>query len=409
MPLPGINIEFDNGQIGAVLPLEDGVVGFMASAKAVADTFALNTAYIVRGMADVSKLGIVPDTDNYRLFKACREFFAEAGEGSELWIMGRAKTEKVSEWFTQVDGIAPVEDLLNASNGRIKTICTVYHPTAEPATIENGLDADVWVTINAAQTLLENYTNAKYAPVVAMIEGYAFNGNVVDLKDLFTMSNNRVGVMIGDTEKATGATSPKGAAMGLLAGRIASNPVHRNIGRVKDGPLSNLKAYIGDAPAELFDTISLDGKAYITLRTHANKSGYYFSDDHLACPVDDDYHYLTRRRVIDKAYRVASDVMSDYVLDDVPVLENAKISPFYAKSVEGHIESALVAQMSSRGEISADVVAGDTGVKAWIDPNQNIVSTSRLEGVVRVRPHGYNRFVDILLGYQVNSTTTLNS
>ena len=43
----------------------------------------------------------------------------------------------------------------------------------------------------------------------------------------------RVGVLIGDT-----ISQSKGAAIGILAGKLASIPVQRHIGRVKDGALS---------------------------------------------------------------------------------------------------------------------------------------------------------------------------
>ena len=87
--LPGINIEFQNGQLGQVVDLPDGVSGLLASAVAVGTTFLLNTPYQIRSMVDVAALGIIPDVHNYKLYKTLKEFYAEAGapEGA-LFVNG---------------------------------------------------------------------------------------------------------------------------------------------------------------------------------------------------------------------------------------------------------------------------------------------------------------------------------
>lgn len=402
--LPGINIEFQNGQLGQVVDLPDGVSGLLASAVAVGTTFLLNTPYQIRSMVDVAALGIIPDVNNYKLYKTLKEFYAEAGEGTELWLMGFAKTTKVSDWFTLdvVTGKAPVEKLLDAANGKLKFLFTAFSPSeAYVVTLDDSIDSDVMVAVNLAQILGESYTAKKYAPFFTIIEGYAFDGNKVALADLTTTSFNRAMIVLGDTETRTGVTASKGAAVGIVAGRLAKIQVHVNIGKVRDGALSNLTAFILDTPAESYDVEALHDKGYVTMRQHTGKSGYFFTDDPLACEIADDYHYANRRRVIDKALRLAYASLLEFLLDDNTVNNDGTISPIYAKSIENEVESLIFNQMTANGELSFDPTdTKDRGVICKLSLTHNVTSTSKLKiAKLQVKTKGTNRWIDVPLGF----------
>lgn len=402
--LPGIEINFENGALGQIVSLPDGVAGLLASAVAVSTTFLLNTPYQVKSMTDVAALGITPTVDNYKLYKTLKEFYAEAGEGTELWIMGFAKTTKVSDWFALDAGTgkAPAEKLLDSANGKLKFLFTAFSPTAAyVVTLEDGIDEDVMIAGNLAQQLAENYTASKYAPFFTIIEGYAFSGDKVVLGDLTEGNFNRVMVVLGDTEKRTGATTSKGAAVGIVAGRFAKISVHVNIGKVRDGAISSLVAFIVDTAVELYDVEALHDKGYVTMRQHTGKSGYFFTDDHLACEIADDYHYASRRRVIDKAYRLAYTSLLEFLLDDSTVNNNGTISPIYAKTVENQVESLIYNQMTANGELSFDPTdAKDRGVICTVDLTHNVTSTSTLKiASLRVKTKGTNRWINVPLGF----------
>lgn len=402
--LPGINIEFQNGQLGQVVDLPDGCSGLLASAAAVGATFLLNTPYQIKSMTDVAALGIIPDVNNYVLYKTLKEFYAEAGEGTELWLMGFAKTTKVSDWFTLdvATGKAPVEKLLDAANGKLRFLFTAFSPSeAYVVTLDDGIDADVMVAVNLAQQLAESYTALKYAPFFTIIEGYAFDGDRVALGDLSAASFNRVMIALGDTETRTGTSAAKGAAVGIIAGRFAKISVHVNIGKVRDGALSNLTAFILDTPAESYDVAALHDKGYVTFRQHTGKSGYFFTDDPLACELADDYHYAARRRVIDKAYRLAYTATLEFLLDDNDVLNDGTISPIYAATVENEVESLIYKQMTINGELSFDPSdAKDRGVICKVDLTHNVTSTSKLKiAKLQVKTKGTNRWIDVPLGF----------
>ena len=315
---PRIDISFINGVIGAVTPLDTGCFGFVASAVSVVDGFQLETAYQLKSMKDVAALKLTDSIDNHRLYKAISEFYTEAGEGSELWIYGMPKALKVSEWFTPVAGVAPVENLLNAAKGKIRGLFTV-NDSSSPVTITDGMDTDVLTTAGLAQTLFENYTASKYAAFFTILEAYAFNGNKVELPNLLENEYNSVGIILGDTETRTGTTASQGAAVGVLAGRLASFSTKVNPGKVRNGALNTQKLFINDTAVENFDTEVLHDKGFITFTTHQSRAGYFVMDAMMACKIDDDYHYLTHRRTINEAYRLTYDAMLDFLLDEVPV------------------------------------------------------------------------------------------
>ncbi|ASZ14873.1 hypothetical protein KTO58_19765 [Chitinophaga pendula] len=391
--LPRIKIIYENGAIGAAVPSPDGLLGIVCTAVAVPDKFSLVTPYLLRSFDGLSLLGITV-ANNPALHKLLREFYAEAGDGTEVWIYGVPNTVNMTDMLDVTK--ANARALMEAARGNLRGLIVSYLP-AEGYTpvIVDGLDGDVYTAMAKGQELAKWSAETKYAPVFVIIEGRGYSGSVIALKDLSTAANNSVGILIGDTVKNSG-----GAAMGLLAGRIAKVPVHRNIGRVRDGAIATTTAFIKDTIVELADIESIHNKGYITLRSYAGRSGYFFTDDPLATGPTDDYKYLARRRTIDKAYRIAYDTLLEELLSEIPVTDSGQLQPIIVKTWQGRVERAIATAMTANGELSADVTdPNDRGVICVIDEQQNVVSTSRIVVQLRVRPFGYARYVDVLLGF----------
>jgi hypothetical protein len=202
--------------------------------------------------------------------------------------------------------------------------------------------------------------------------------------------------MIGDT-----VSGSKGAAVGLLLGRIAKIPVQRHIGSVKDGALNVLNAYVLTARIEDADVITINDAGFITFRTFIGRSGYFFADDSLATKVADDYRSLARRRSIDKAYRIAYDTMLEKIADEIPVMNDGTLVPAMCKSWESDVVTAIVNSMTAEGNLGVDPTdSTDTGVKCYISYNQNIVATNKFEMTLQIKPYGYAKYIDVHLGFQ---------
>jgi hypothetical protein len=397
MGKPNVSIAFENGNLGVVATNPDGVCGIVASATANG-TFALETVYTVFSLKEAEDLGIIGGIPNYELHKTIKEFYAEAGDGTELWIYGIAKTE------TMDDLVEASEILLTASNRRIRFVLVKYAPSVAEVLVTAGLRTGFPATIAAAQAIAVDYTVNKIHPVVFVLEAYNYAGIAADLVGFGLATNNRVAVLIGDTEKRSGAAASKGAAVGVLGGRIAKNQVHVNVGRVKDGALKPLEFFIVNTPVEQVNINALYDKGFITLTTHVGKSGYYFVDDHLACTVEDDYHFLTRRRVIDKAFVLANGTLTNYILDDFNLLDGGKLSPIDARTIEAEIERVIAQEMSANNELSIDVTKqNDTGVLALVDTTNNVATTGIIQGRISVKPKGYGRFLEFTIGFNLNA------
>ncbi len=396
MALPKISIKFMQGQLGTVPDSQDGLLALVCGAAVVSSTFILNTPYLIYRPASLTDLGITKE-NNAGLYKLVNEFYQEADEGTPVVIYGvDAKTKMTALCDPTTGGL---RSLLQGQKGALRGVIVARSPGVEDVTQTEGLDADVLTALPKAQALAEWAATELYAPVFVALEGRAYK-DAKTLKDLKAEKYNRVCCIIGDTE-----VSSKGAAVGIFAGRVASIPVQRNVGRVRDGSLSPTVMYLGAKAVEdcMDDVATIYDKGYITPRTYVGRSGYYFTDDRLCVEQTDDYAHLANRRVIDKAYRIAYDTVLDFLLDEIYVNQDGTMQTGVVKNIQAAVEGAINAQMTANGELSADLSGGESGATCYIDPKQNVLATSTIKMALKVRPYGYARNVEVELGFDVQT------
>lgn len=381
--------------MGGVSPSEDGVAGLVAHAAAVGTTFALGTPYLITKLDGLTALGITSESTgvNAGVYKTVKEFYAEAPEGTKLWLMGVAASTTVSNLTDKTKN--NIKPLLEAARGAINILMVKVSPGGTP-TMQGSIDGDTLTAVANLQALADDWTEQKYAPFLSVVEAMSYNGVASGLPDLSERADNRVAVVLGDT-----VAGSAGAAVGLVAGRLAAEPVQRSLARVRSGAIASQEMYIGTNPAELGDPEVAHDLGYIVPRTFVGKSGYYWSDDKLATAASDDYATIARRRTIDKAYRIAYKTLVDEIADEVPVDAEGKLAAYHCKGVETAVESAIVNQMTSEGNLGNDPEdANDLGVQCYIDPEQNILATSRLEVSLKVKPYGYSKYINVKLGFK---------
>lgn len=388
--LPRIKIQYLNGQLGTVGDSPDGLFALVCGATAVEETFTLDTAYSIRSLDDLKALGVTEE-NNPRLYKHAGDFYNEAEEGTKLIVFPVDKEATFTELCDKDSGV--IKKLITSQNGALRGIF-VAGEAREASETAQGLDGDVFTALSKAQLLAEWATTQLFAPLFIVLEGRGYTGG--RLKNLRGEAYNRVAVLIGDTEKGS-----EGAAVGVMAGKLAMLPVHRNLARVKNGALRPIEMYIGDKKVEESASVVADlyDSGYITPRKYVGKSGYFFTDDQLACLPTDDYAHLTARRTIDKAYRIAYNALLDMMLDELNVNEDGTLMRGIIMAWQQAVESAINRSMTAAGELSAS--EDGSGCVVYISPEQNVLSTSRIEVVVKVRPFGYARYVDVKLGFQV--------
>ena len=390
--LPRIKIQFLNGQLGTVGESPDGLFALVCGAAAVTKKLELGKAYTLHTFDELDALGVTAE-NNPRLYKHVQDFYTEAEEGTKLVIFPVDKAKTFTELCDKDTGV--IKELITAENGALRGIF-VAGDGREATITTNGLDNDLFTALPKAQQLAEWATVSLYAPLFVILEGRGYKDGAV--KDLHKEAYNRVGVLIGDTVKAS-----EGAAVGLMAGRLATLPVQRNIARVKNGALKPVAMFIGEKPVEENASAVSDlyDAGYITPRKYVGKAGYFFTDDRLACEQTDDYAHITARRTIDKAYRIAYAALLELMMDELSVNEDGTLQNGIIMAWQQMMENAVNRAMTAAGELSAD--ADGTGCKAYIDPTQNVLSTSKIELTLKVRPFGYARYVDVKLGFQVEA------
>lgn len=398
MARPNVKIKFANGALGSVAASADGVVGMVVSGAAVAGKLELGKAYVMYTPDTLANLGITGETNdaNLYVYECVQQFYAEAGVGAELWLMVVGSATTVADMLNA--NMDNARKLIRASKGRVRLLVALKKAVAG-AELEHGLPADVWTAVTNGQALGEWAAETLYAPVVVLVEGRNYaNANAAELNDLGEMANNRVGVVLGQVMEGETAV---GSFAAVVAGRIAKSPVQRHIGRVRDGALKAAAMTIDGAVAvEDADLDTPNNKGYIVPTTYVGRSGYFVCDDHLATSASDDYHSLARRRVVDKAYRIAYDALLEYLKDEVPCTSEGTMVAAVAKAWEGDVVAAISGQMTTNGELGTDPTDGkDKGVKCSVDQRQNVVSTGKVLLSIGVKPYGYAKYIEAKLGF----------
>ncbi|WP_108821052.1 DUF2586 family protein [Dysgonomonas sp. Marseille-P4361] len=394
MGLPNVKIDYGNGALGQAIASADGLLCLIVvGAVAVADKFDLAKTYPLRKAGDLESLGIDSE-NNPEIYQLVKHFYTEAKEGTKTYIVGYPDTLKMSDVLDYDNPYA--RNVIESLNGEVRGLF-ITAKAGENPTITKGLDDDLEAAKLNAETLGDWATETRFAPIFVIIDGLNYNGDPEALEDMRKQNYNRVGVVIG-----AGAPGSANQAIGLIAGRVAISPVQRNIGRVADGALNVLAMYAGDKAVEVADVETLHDKGYITFRTLVGRSGYFISDDPLATQATDDYNQLTRRRVIDKAYRIAYAVLIEKLLDEIPVNADGTMIETTARSFELAVENAIVTNMTANGELSTNPKdTTDRGVKCTIDRTVNVLATNKVSAELRIRPHGYSKYITVLLGFEV--------
>lgn len=415
--LPNVAITLGTGASGAILAGTDGTSGLIVSGAAVSGQFALGDSLgPFYSLADAEAKGIneAYDTTNEAVaWKHIKDFYDEAGEGAELFVMVVAKTVTLTQMADK--DLSYAKTLIEFSEGKIRTLAISRTPASGyTPTYTDQFDNDIWGAVTEAK-LLRTYFFEKGIPVSIVIEGRDFQGTASSAKDLSDPTETDaqfVSIMIGQdfAYSTLNDYAAKYAAVGHLLGRISAIQVQRNIGRVLDGPrltietpgLSNGEPLVGpDGVINFTDTDlnTLNNFRYIFFRKINGKTGVFYNNDHCACPEARTYNRISRCRPIDKAVRITNALYTDRLLDDVELdaatgrLNAAVIKDFQA-SIEEEITNQMINTTTGVTEIS--------GVSAVADPTQNVQTTNRVKVKLNIVPKGMVDGIDVELNY-VNS------
>ena len=387
--LPNVKIILGNGNIGSVSLSDDGVAALLLTGAAVSGKFDLNTHYVLSGPSGLTTLGIT-QTNNPLIYKEVSAFYAEAGDGAELHLLAVPEATTLTAMVAITDG-SPIRKLLDPAAGRIRLVgLNRTLPASYEATMNGCVDGDVVTAVAAAQAIAQTYL-AKIAPVCILVPAMLWSGSTTSIYQPREGSQNMVSVVLASDGKV-GTT--QSAAIGMVLGRAAKIAVNVSIGRVKDGSICASGAgYLMDGAtpeSHYADWETLSDAGYIFFRTYIGKGGYYLNEDPTAVPTTDDYCRLCLTRVIQKAVVVCYKTYIDEILDNIDVdPETGKIPTAMAK----YYESLLMKNINSNmeGEMS--------GATVTIDPDQDLITTGKMDVVARIIPTALLREIEVNLAF----------
>lgn len=382
-----------NGNIVRSLPGEDHISGLVfysatlpQADEGVAGFTASERIHAVSSIETAEKLGITADAGNWEtkvLHYILNQIFA-MNPGISLYV-GIFKPASGANAFSEI------KQIQNFADGRLRQV-GVWNGAVEISETDLTSLQSVRTTLEAQNKPL----SILYAP------------KVTDVTKLPTtvakIGRNGVSVIIGQDGAGVAAelyadsnntAKASVSALGDLLGAVSKAAVHQSIAWVEQFPTNIALPAFGDGKKYRdLDTATieeLDAARYIFLRTYDGISGAFFNDNHTLDVATSDYAYINDVRTMDKAVRG----IRTYLLPKLgrPMKVDASTGKLERTAIEHLITTGNQAleDMEKAGELS--------GYKFEIDPDQNVIATSRVRGVIKNVAIGVMRNLDLEIGY----------
>lgn len=386
--MQSVKIERTNGNIPRSLAGEDHISGLLFYSSKLPSGFAeTDRIKAISSIETAEKLGITSDADadwDIRvLYYQLRSIF-NRNPAISLYV-GIYKPNGTPTF-------SEIKTMQNYTGGKLRQIGVWDGATA--------LNAANLIALQAIRTTLEAQDkplSIGYAPKIAAVSGLP--------TDLAGANKSGVSVIIGqdgagtaadlykDAENATAKSSV--TAIGEWLGIVSAAAVHESIAWVEKFPTGIALPAFGDGTLlRDLDTAvieSLDAARYIFFVEYSGLAGAYFNDSHTMDDTTSDYAYIESVRTMDKACRN----VRTYVLPKLgrPMKVDASTGKLEAYVVEDLQLTAgkALEDMEKAGELSGYVVE--------IDPDQNILSSSCVEMVIKQVGVGVMRKLNIKIGY----------
>jgi hypothetical protein len=405
MALPDVAVTIGTGGLGRRKPSLDYVCGLVTTGVAAGD-LELNTSYRLNALSDLEALGIdaAYDTDNELLvYHQVKRFFQRNPNG-ELWLRVAAQTVTLSQLLDPTATHA--KSLLTDAGGRIRRLGATRNPASGyTPTLTTGLDANVLTAIAKAKLLIDEEATRHFNLGCILVEGRSYNGAVASAADLRALASDGVGVVILqdlDVVTAAGYTECEGyAEVGAVLGDRSRAAVNvdtmwvekfnlqdiPNAALINPGLSSNLaiNTYTDANLGVLHD------KGYIFGRTYPGVAGVYLNGNPACAAVDSDFAWLNDTEVIAKAARLVYARL-------LPKLG----SPVTVDSTTGKLEAGFVAYMEREGHQALQEMEQAleiSGKDVFVDPDQNVLSTSTVAVKFSVVPTGTARSIEATISF----------
>lgn len=403
---PKLIVQKLNGGLGRRNPSADMVTGCVMNAIAT-DAMVLGNIYTLKNIQEIEALGVTPEYDTANkvlVYERLRRFFIH-NPSITVHFMPVAQGVTLTQMVDKDNNY--LAKLLREKAGEIVQATVSLNPAEdyEPV-IETGLDKDSIDAIYKAQDLSNSeWSKDRYCEFY--IEGRSFSGTTAAALNLRNLANEcpDVSIIIGaDYQVSTRNALFKGyAAVEDYAAMVSKAAVSQNAGElINDFNLTNVaeKVFIipglssGNKVSDYSETDldTLDEKGYIFYTAVSGVAGIFINDTHTCDKITSDYAYGENNRTIKKAIKLAKAALAPRVKGRLYVDENTGfMSPETVKDLETTAEVSLD-PMQANGDISG-------GVDAYIDPEQNVLSTSAFIVLLTFIPVAIGRRITLKVGF----------
>ncbi len=382
-----IQITRENGNIPKTLAGQDHVSGLLlyVPSASVPTAFATSHIQAVSTIDAAESLGLTSDSENwfaqlahYHISEALRK-----NPGISLYVGIYASPETHT--------FAEVRAMQQYANGAIRQIgiwdgslaltsanVALLQSVADGLDLENApLIVGITSKVTAVGSLPTNLAGAAPRVSVIIAQDGSGTGN-----SLYT---------------ATANTTPKNTVgcIGLWLGDVSAASVHESIGWVKKFPSGITLPAFGDGSlvrqTDKATLESLDTARYTFLAPVVGLTGSYWNDSSNLDAATSDYNTVELVRTMDKAVRGIRTYLTPELGGNVYIdAESGKLQPYTVSHLQLTAQKAIE-DMEKAGELS--------GYAVEIDPEQDVLSTSRVEIVIKNVPVGVVRTFRVKIGY----------
>lgn len=183
--------------------------------------------------------------------------------------------------------------------------------------------------------------------------------------------------------------------IGIMIGLVSKAAVHESVAWVKKFNSGIQKPGLVDGSdlikLSTADLQGLDSKGYLFFKKYPGISGSYLNDSHTLAEPTSEFSKIEAVRTMDKVERGIRTYLTPYLGAPLYVdAETGKLRPDTVAFIET-LAGRQLEDMEKAGELS--------GYKVEVDPNQNVLSTSTVEIIVKQVAVGVMRRVNVKLSY----------
>lgn len=385
-----LEIKRQNGNVPKSLPGQDHVSGmiFYVNEADIPEDFKAEAVQAVSTIDAAEALGITSDATSWA---------------------ARVMHYQLSEVFRINNGITLYVGIFTKP---------AAHTFAELATVQNYADGairqfGIWDGLTELTkenvTLLQSQADALDLNNAPVSVGYApsLKGGYQALPTDIAGAAPRVSVIIaqpGGTNdtgallfaEATNKTTKNAVScIGVWLGHVSAAAVHESISWVKKFPSGiSLPAFSDGTLVRSVDKAwleKLDTACYLFLTPIVGVSGSYWNDSHNMDAAISDYNTIELVRTMDKACRGIRTYLTPELGGNVYIDANTGKLQSYTVAYLETVANKALEDMEKAGELS--------GYEAKIDPEQDVLSTSTVEVVIKNVPVGVIRKMKVKIGY----------